>query len=96
MKIKELVIESFTSPFINLLAIANLVMLAFIEAFQIGRPSDFIQLFRDLNAPALITSVVLTRSMASFALIPPLVYLQWIFIGAFAKFIAFHIKPKIA
>lgn len=94
MKIKEILIESFKSPFVNLLAISNLVMLALIEAFQVGRLSESVQIFRDLNAPALVVSFVLTRSMASFALIPPLVYLQWIFIGAFAKFAASLIKPK--
>lgn len=94
MKMKEILIESFKSPFFNLLAIANLAMLAGIEAFQIGRLSDTVQIFRDLNAPALVASFLFTRSMASFALIPPLVYLQWIFIGAFAKLIASHLKPK--
>lgn len=93
MKIKEILIESFRSPFVNLLAISNLVMLALIEAFEIGL-HDTVQIFRDLNAPALVVSFVVTRSMASFVLIPPLVYLQWIFIGAFAKLIASHLKPK--
>ncbi len=94
MKIKEILIESFRSPFVNLLAISNLAMLAIIEAFEIGRLHDSVQIFRDLNAPALVVSFVVTRSMASFVLIPPLVYLQWIFIGAFAKLIASHLKPK--
>jgi hypothetical protein len=94
MKIRKLAIDSFTDPFANLLAIANLVMVALAGTFALFRTSPFIEVIRDLNAPAIVASVVLTRSMTSFILIPPLIYLQWIFIGGFAKFLAAKLKAR--
>jgi hypothetical protein len=96
MKIKELVVESFTSPFINLLAIANLVMLAIVGSFQLLRGYNaFAALVHDLNAPAIAASILLTGSYKMTLLVPPFIYLQWIMIGAFAKFVAFHVRPRI-
>jgi hypothetical protein len=43
--------------------------------FALFRTSRIIDLVRDLNAPAIVASVVLTRSMTSFIFIPPLIYL---------------------
>ncbi len=95
MKIKEVLIESFKSPFFNLLAIANLVMVAMIGPFGAFQPGAFADLVCDLNRPAIIASIILTRSMTSAVIIPPLIYLQWIFIGAFARFIAVHARLTI-
>lgn len=93
MKIKEILVESFKSPFFNLLAIANLVLIA--TAFS-GPFSSFTRwgsLTMALNLPALVVSRVLTGPLyQNFVLVPPLVYLQWIFIGAFAKFIASTVR----
>ena len=95
MKIKEILIESFRSPFVNLLAIANLTMLAVVGSFQLLRGyNSFAALVHDLNAPAIAASILLTGSYKMTLLIPPFIYLQWIFIGAFAKLIASHLKPK--
>lgn len=95
MKIKEILIESFKSPFFNLLAIANLAMVAMIGPFGAFQPSAIADTVCDLNRPAIIASIILTRSMTSAVIIPPLIYLQWIFIGAFARFISVHARPTI-
>jgi len=94
MKIKKILIESFKSPFLNLLAIANLSLVTLAGSFELFRTTPFIELIRYVNIPALMASFILTRSIYSFALVPPLIYLQWIFIGALAKLIASHIKLK--
>lgn len=93
MKIKEILIESFQSPFFNLLAISNLALIAMIGSYGSFQPGGFANIVCDLNRPAILTSIVLMRSFDSAAAVPPLVYLQWIFIGAFAKFVAFHFRP---
>lgn len=95
MRIKETLIESLKSPFVNLLAIANLSMMALIGSYESFQPGAFADLVCDLNRPAIIASVILMRSMDSALLVPPLIYLQWIFIGAFAKFVAFHATPSV-
>lgn len=94
MKIKEHLQNAFTSPFANLLAIANLALLTFVNDPLLFRPDDYTKLICDLNAPAVIASVILTGKLGSFALIPPLVYLQWIFIGWLAKAIARQYRPE--
>ncbi len=93
MKIKEILIESFKSQFFNLLAIANLVLIA----ITFGGPFPFLTskgfLTALLNLPAITVSRVLAGPLKhNFALVPPLVYLQWILIGAFAKFVASHFR----
>lgn len=95
MKIKEILIESFKSPFFNLLAIANLSLMAVIVSttgFNLNAQTNFVY---ELNAPAIVFSVLLTGSMKSFILIPPLIYLQWISIGALAKFAALLSRPPL-
>lgn len=95
MKIKEIFIESLKSPFFNILAIVNLALIAtaFSNSFPALNPSGTWAV--SLNLPALVMSRILAGPIyQSFILVPPLVYLQWIFIGAFAKSIASHLKPK--
>jgi hypothetical protein len=93
MKIKEILIESFRSPFYNLLAIANLTMAAIVGSFQLARGyNDLAALVHDLNGPAIAASILLTGSFKMTLLIPPFIYLQWILIGAFAKFVGLHTK----
>lgn len=99
MKIKEILVESFKSPFFNLLAIANLclVSITFAMSSPVFMMSRLSGLAIALNLPALAASWLLTpRPFRAFALVPPAVYLQWIFIGAFAKFIASRMRPPIA
>jgi hypothetical protein len=94
MKIKEILITSFKSPFSNFLAIANLAMVAIVGFLQLPRGyNSFAMLVHELNAPAIIGSIMLTGSYKMTMLIPPLIYLQWIFIGAFAKFVGLLAKP---
>ena len=98
MKIKEILIESFKSPFFNLLAIANLSMIALAGSLPWpGTTSPLtipvIKLITALNLPALAVSWILVpRPLRTFVLVPPFVYLQWILIGAFAKFIASRLE----
>jgi hypothetical protein len=88
-----MLIESFKSPFFNLLAIANLILIA--TAFSLPPLAPRGTLTIALNLPALVVSRILAGPLyQSFVLVPPLVYLQWIFIGAFAKLIASHFKLK--
>ena len=98
MKIKEILIESFKSPFFNLLAIANLGMIALAGSLPLpGTMSPLslpvIKLITALNLPALAASWILVpRPFRTFLLVPPFVYLQWIVIGVFAKFIASRLE----
>jgi hypothetical protein len=100
MKIKEILIESFKSPFFNLLAIANLSLITLAGSFPFrgtisGGMEPLIRLITAINLPALAASWLLVpRPFRTFLLVPPLVYLQWIFIRAFAKMIAYHIRLK--
>ena len=57
-------------------------------------PSTSTSVIYELNGPAIVASILLTGSMNSLLLVPPLIYLQWICIGAFAKLIASHWKMK--
>lgn len=94
MKIKEILIESFKNPFFNLLAIGNLVLISitFADAYIAWTPLT--RLTIALNLPALVLSRILSGPIyQTFALVPPLIYLQWIFIGAFAKFVASRTRP---
>ncbi|MBK9154452.1 MAG: hypothetical protein IPM25_09600 [Chloracidobacterium sp.] len=97
MKIKEILVESFKSPLFNLLAIANLILIAFsvsILPTEIAL-TPFSKLAISLNLPALVsTRILVSRPSDMFYFVPPLVYLQWIFIGALAKSIACFLKPK--
>jgi len=99
MKIKEILVDSFKSPLFNLLAIANLLMIAF--SFTVSFPllilTPFNKLVISLNLPALVLSRILAAQYSDmFIFIPPLVYLQWITIGALAKLIASRWKTKAA
>lgn len=94
MRIKEILIESFRSPFANLLAIANLTMMALVGSYASFRPGGYADLVCDLNLPAILASMILMRSTDAAALVPPLIYLQWIFIAAFAKFVSYHARPR--
>jgi hypothetical protein len=94
MKIKEHLHDAFKNPFANLLAIANLALLAFANHPLLFRHDAYTILICDLNAPAVIGSVILTGKLGSFALLPPLVYLQWIFIGWLAKTLARYYRPE--
>ena len=96
MKIKEHLKDAFTNPLGNLLAVANLAMLAFVESTLSLRPEGYDKLVCDLNGPAVVASVILTGKLTSFALIPPLVYLQWVFIGWMARRIAAAIRQERA
>ncbi len=96
MKMKEILIESFKSPFLNLLAIANLSLMAVLVSNWGFNPSTTTSVIYELNGPAIVMSILLTGSVKSFVLVPPLIYLQWIFIGAFAKFVANTIRvPEV-
>ena len=97
MKIKEIVIESFKSPFFNLLAIGNQILIALTTGaalpFAMSTPLGKAAIL--LNLPALVLSRVLVFQLSdAFVFIPPFIYLQWILIGAFAKFIASQFKLK--
>ena len=87
MKIKQHIVLAFTNPLGNLLAVANLAMLAighgyFHSFHSIGKLAD------DLSMPATLTSFALVGSADSGLILPPMVYLQWIFIGWLARILA--------
>ena len=86
MKIREFLHASFTNPFGNLLAIANLTLL-FVGTDQ--------KLMSDLNRPAIIVSQIIGGEFTAGLFVLQLIYLQWIFIGGFAKSIAAKIRPEI-
>ena len=94
MKIKETLIESFKSPFFNLLAIVNLSLMALLVSNAGYNPGTSTSFVYELNGPAIVASVLFTGSLRSFLLVPPLIYLQWISIGLLAKLIASHISLK--
>ena len=95
MKIKEILIESFKSPFFNLLAIANLILFAIVVTASFPALTQTGRLTMALNLPALAAARIFAGPLyQSFVLVPPLVYLQWIFIGAFARLIASRIELK--
>lgn len=92
MKIKEHLHFAFTNPLGNLLAITNLAMLALsYNLFQSVR--GFGKLANDMSFPATLASYVLVGRYDASLIIPPLVYLQWIFIGWLAHVIARQIQP---
>ena len=93
MKIKEILIESFKSPFFNLLAIANLCAIAFAGSNPLFGLSPAFRLIAAANLPALAASWILVpQPFRKFAFVPPLIYLQWILIGGFAKLIASRLE----
>lgn len=95
MKIKESLIESFKCPFFNSLAIANLILFAMLVAASFAELTSAGRLTIVLNLPALLIARILEGPLhQSSVLVPPLVYLQWIFIGAFAKLIAARLEFK--
>ena len=96
MKIERHLKAAFTSPLGNILAIVNVAMLSFVDGTLIFRPGAYEQLVCDLNAPAVLASVILTGKLTSFALLPPLVYLQRISIASVARIIAAKIRPEPA
>lgn len=57
--------------------------------------SAYEKLISDLNRPAIIVSQLLGGEFMAGLFILQLVYLQWIFIGGFAKFIASKELQKI-
>lgn len=94
MKIKVILVESFKSPFFNLLAIGNLVLVSITFADVYLTSTPLTRLTIALNLPAFLLSRILAGPIyQTFALVPPLIYLQWIFIGAFAKFVASRMRP---
>lgn len=94
MRIKESLIKSFKSPFFNLLAIANLILIAMVFSVPFPTFTTVGSVTFALNLPALAVSRILTGPLLqNFILVPPLVYLQWILIGAFAKLIASKCSP---
>lgn len=93
MKIKEHLHFAFTNPIGNLLAIANLAMLALSHNW-LQSVRGFGKLARDMSFPATLASYVLVGSSDSNLIIPPLVYFQWIFIGWLAHVIARQIRPE--
>ncbi len=94
MKIKEILIESFKSPFANLLAIANISMFAIVESLPLSRGhNSFTMLVHQANAPAILAAIGITGSNEMSVLMPPLIYMQWIFVAAFARSIRFYVAP---
>jgi hypothetical protein len=93
MKIKEHVHSAFTNPVGNFLAIANLAMLA-LSHNLLQSVRGLGKLAKDMSFPATLASYVLVGSSDSSLIIPPLVYLQWIFIGWLAHVIARQIQPE--
>lgn len=95
MKIREILIESLKSPFANLLAVANLTMLVIVESLPLSRGHNSLtMLVHQANAPAILASIGITGSNEMSLVMPPLVYLQWILVVAFAKFLRFHVTSE--
>ncbi len=95
MKIKEILVESFKSPYANLLAIVNVIMFVIVESLPLSRGHNSItMLVHQANAPAILASIGITGSNEMSFFIPPLVYLQWILVVAFAKFLRFHVTSE--
>lgn len=94
MKIKESLSESFKSPLFNLLAIANLSLIAIAGLFPMYRFSRVFALVALIDLPSFAVSWFLAP-MRPLALVPPLIYLQWIAIGACAKLAASRIELSV-
>lgn len=92
MKIQKLAINIFGNPLGNILAIINLTMLTAVLSGSIASHS-FTNIAWSLSGPALVVSALATGSLTSFAIVPLLVYLQWIAIAAFARSLAAEIRP---
>jgi hypothetical protein len=71
MKIRQLLEESFTNPFGNVLAIANLVMLFRAELSS----GAYGKLVSDLNRPAIIMSQLIGGEFTAGLFIVQLIYL---------------------
>lgn len=95
MRIKDALIASFKSPFFNLLAVTNLCAIAFAGPNPLFISLPAFRLIAAANLPALVASWILVpQPLHKFAFVPPLIYLQWILIGAFAKLIASRVELK--
>lgn len=94
MKIKAHLKNAFTSPLGNFLAIANLILFS-LGHIALSRSEAFWKLVFDLNRPAIITDWLLNGEFLVGLLLPPLIYLQWIYIGWLARVIARKIQPPI-
>ncbi len=90
MKMREFLKQSFTNPLGNFLALTNLMMLISVEIHVTGIGEKFIS---DLNRPAIVASQLIGGEFTAGLFVLQLVYLQWIFIGGIAKFIALTIRP---
>ena len=90
MRIRNLLSQSFTNPLGNLLAAANLLM---VFSLALGMPWIDGKIVYDLNRPAILASFYLGGEFTAVLFVLQFIYLQWIFIGGFAKFLAGHIGP---
>ena len=95
MKIKEHLQLAFTNPLGNLLAIANLAMIAVSDNhwFWFHPKPRFLV---DINLPAIGASMFLMGGISAGTILPPIVYLQWIFIGWLARVISRQYQPELA
>ncbi len=93
MKIKEHLHFAFTNPLGNLLAVVNLAMMA-LSYNLLQSVRGFGKLANDMSFPATMASYLLVGRADSSLIIPPLIYLQWIFIGWLAHVIARQIQPE--
>jgi hypothetical protein len=89
MRIRQFLSISFTNPFGNLLAAANLMMVIALGLGMTGINGKFVY---DLNRPAILASQALGGEFTAILFILQFVYLQWILIGGFAKVIAQRLK----
>lgn len=89
---REFLKQSFTNPLGNLLAAANLLMIISEEVDLLSSSING-KFVYDLNRPAVIASQFLGGEFTAGLFVLQLVYLQWIFIGGFAKFVALTIHP---
>jgi hypothetical protein len=90
MRIRNLLSQSFTNPLGNLLAAANLLM---VLSLALGMPWIDGKFVYDLNRPALLAGLYLGGKPTAVLFVLQFIYLQWIFIGGFAKFLAALITP---
>jgi hypothetical protein len=89
MRIRQFLSNSFTNPLGNLLAAANVMMVFALGLGMTGINGKFVY---DMNRPAILASQGLGGEFTAGLFILQLVYLQWILIGGFAKFIAARLK----
>lgn len=86
---KKLILDSLASPSGNFFAIVNLSMIALVGSIQFSHVNSLVKFIVLVNSPALAIGFLLKERVVGVLL----VYVQWILIARFAKFLAAKLRP---